>query len=201
VAIWSGGIGLWGGIIGGFVGGITYALITKKPAMLLADITAPAFLFAQSIGRLGDIVNGEHCARATGQFFGFIWTNSSSAAINCANGIGASVHPVIAYEILWNMIGLLIIWKLRNRLTPPGMIMFSYFAIYSAGRFVIQFFREDPIWALGLQEAQFIAIIMLTLSIIALALKAKLGNAKQIKQDLESIVPQNSRAEKRRQLK
>ena len=68
-AIWSGGIGVWGGILGGAIGGITYGAIKKMPVMQIADLTAPAMLMVQSIGRLGDIVNGEHCAKATDYFF------------------------------------------------------------------------------------------------------------------------------------
>ena len=103
LAIWTGGIGLWGGILGGFVGGAGYAAFAKYPVGVVADLTAPAMLFVQSIGRLGDIVNGEHCAKATNQFFGFIWTHSESAARYCANGLGVGVQPVIAFEILWNL--------------------------------------------------------------------------------------------------
>ena len=64
IAIWGGGIGLWGGILGGFLSGAIYAAIRKHPVGVIADLAAPAVLFAQTIGRLGDIVNGEHCAKA-----------------------------------------------------------------------------------------------------------------------------------------
>ena len=86
--VWSGGIGLWGGILGGFIGGASYSLWAKHPVGVIADLTAPALLFVQSIGRLGDIVNGEHCAVATEKFWGVIWTNPISDARICANGDG-----------------------------------------------------------------------------------------------------------------
>ena len=66
IAIWSGGIGLWGGILGGFITGALYALWRGHPVGIIADLTAPALLLVQTIGRLGDIVNGEHCARGLG---------------------------------------------------------------------------------------------------------------------------------------
>ena len=133
-AIWAGGIGLWGGILGGFLGGAAYALIVKQPVGVIADLTAPALLFVQTIGRLGDIVNGEHCARATDFIFGFVWTNPLSDARNCgAEGVGVAVQPVIAYEMIWNMLALLVIWKLRGRLRPDGMLFVLYLALYSIG--------------------------------------------------------------------
>ena len=70
LAVWSGGIGLWGGILGGFIGGAAYAYFAKHPVGVIADLTAPVLPFAQSIGRIGDIINGEHCAKPLELFFG-----------------------------------------------------------------------------------------------------------------------------------
>ena len=165
IAIWSGGIGLWGGLLGGFFGAAIYARIFKHPIGIIADLTAPALLFVQTIGRLGDFVNGEHCAKAWDNALAFVWTNPASDARVCANGIDVSVHPVIAYEIIWNMFALVIIWKLRDRLKPDGMLFALYFALYSVGRFGVTFLRQDKIWAIGLQAAQFIALIVLAITV------------------------------------
>jgi phosphatidylglycerol:prolipoprotein diacylglycerol transferase len=173
LAIWSGGIGLWGGILGGFIAAATYALIKKHPVGVIADLTAPVMLFVQAIGRLGDIVNGEHCARAWDFALGFIWTNPASDARICANGVGVSVQPVIAYEMLWNMFALFIIWRLRGRLKPAGMLWAVYLVFYSVGRFGITFLRQDKIWALGMQEAQYIALLILGITVVILAWKAR----------------------------
>ena len=162
-AVWKGGIGLWGGLLGGFLGGAIYCKIMKYPIGVIADIAAPAMIFAQSIGRLGDIVNGEHCANGTDLFFGYVWTSTSSAASYCLNGVGISVQPVIFYEILGNFVILFVIWNLRNRLRPAGMLFALYLTLYSILRFSIQFFREDSIWIYGMQEAHFIAISVLTI--------------------------------------
>ena len=198
-AIWSGGIGVWGGILGGAIGGITYGLVKKMPVMQIADLTAPAMLMAQSIGRLGDIVNGEHCAKATEYFFGFIWTHAQSAAVYCANtGLNASVQPVVAFEIIWNLTSLMLIWNLKDRIKPAGMLFCLYLALYSAGRFLITFLREDRIWGMGLQEAHFIAIAVLAAMIPLLVFKARFGNADQIRNEMIEAVPQPSRAERRR---
>ena len=181
LAIWSGGIGLWGGVLGGFVGGAASAAIMKQPVGAIADLAAPAALIGQTIGRLGDIVNGEHCARALDSFLGFVWTHPDTLAgpRYCANGyitpdgVGAAAHPVILYEILWNTISLAIVWQLRGRLKPDGMLFALYLALYSVGRFVITFFRQDRTWALGMQEAHFIALAVLVVTIPLLIAKAR----------------------------
>ena len=202
-AIWSGGIGVWGGILGGFVGGITYALVVKQPAWVIADITAPALLLAQTIGRLGDIVNGEHCANATDLFYGFIWTHQSSPAVYCANGIGASVQPVIAMEIIWNICSLFILWKMKERIIPSGMLFALYLSLYSVGRFMISFLREDRVWfeALGLQEAHFIALLVIVITIPILAFKARLGTRAEVRAAIISSIPKMKRSDRRRQQK
>ena len=181
LAVWSGGIGIWGGVLGGFVGGAASCLIMKQPVGVIADLAAPAALIGQTIGRIGDIVNGEHCARATDAFFGFFWTHPGTLAAPpyCANGYispegeGAAAHPVILYEIFWNAISLAILWQLRGRLKPDGMLFAVYLALYSVGRFVITFYRQDRVWALGMQEAHFIAIAVLVVTVPLLIAKAR----------------------------
>lgn len=202
-AVWSGGIGVWGGILGGFVGGITYALVVKQPAWVIADITAPALLLAQTIGRLGDIVNGEHCANATDLFYGFIWSHQSSPAVYCANGIGASVQPVIAMEIIWNICSLFILWKMKERIIPSGMLFALYLSLYSVGRFMISFLREDRVWfeALGLQEAHFIALLVIVITIPILAFKGRLGTRAEVRAAIISSIPKMKRSDRRRQQK
>ena len=202
IAIWNGGIGLWGAILGGFIGGALYSLLKKHPVGVIADLTAPALLFTQTIGRLGDIVNGEHCAKAWDFVFGFVWTNPASDAGRCPNGIDVSVQPVIAYEIIWNMLSLFLIWKLRNRLRPDGMLFALYLALYSLGRFGIQFMRIEPrgILYFGLAEAHYIALIVLAITVPLLLIKARPIPAGEVLANLTSAPLRSSgtRAERRR---
>lgn len=171
--VWSGGIGIWGAILGGFIGGAIYSMIAGYPVGIIADLTAPALLFTQSIGRLGDIVNGEHCSKGTDFILGFQWINPSSAARLCSAGFESAVQPAIMYEMLWAMVVLVIIWRLKNSLKPDGMIFTLYLALYSMGRFVISFAREDRVWALGMQEAHYIALLVLAITVPLLAIKAR----------------------------
>ena len=162
---------------------------------MVADLTAPALLFVQSIGRVGDIINGEHCARATEQFFGFQWVNHETAARICANGFTNAAHPVIVLEMAWNMVALAVIWQLRGRLKPAGMLFALYIALYSIGRFGVSFLREDRIWALGMQEAHYIALLMLAITIPLLAIKARL--TERVEEE-PAVFDRGTRADRRR---
>ena len=201
--IWSGGIGIWGAILGGFIGGAAYALVQKHPVGVIADLTAPSLLLVQSIGRIGDIVNGEHCARVATEFIlAFNWIRPESDARVCANGVGVPVQPVIAYEMLWNLGALFIIWKLRDRIKPDGMLFALYLALYAIGRFFVTFLRQDKVWTLGLQEAHFIALLVLAITIPLLVIKARPTTPVQIAAEGVEISERRSRrlsrAERRR---
>ena len=201
IAIWSGGIGLWGGILGGFVTGALYALWRGHPVGIIADLTAPALLLVQTIGRLGDIVNGEHCARAWDFALGFLWTHDNSDLRHCdGNGTDVSVQPVIAYEMIWNMLSLMLIWKLRNRLRPDGMLFALYLALYSLGRFGIQFLRIEPrgILMFGLAEAHYIALAVLVITVPLLLIRARPIPAGEVAATPPPPRDRRTRAERRR---
>ena len=169
-AIWQGGIGLWGALLGGFFGGAIYARISKFPIGKLADATAPALLIVQTIGRIGDIINGEHISKLTSLPWGFEYGHPGSPSF-----VLAAQHPAIVYEMIWNMIALGILWQFRGRLRPDGMVFALYLALYAVGRFAIQFARQDGVWVAGLQEAHFIALIVLAVTVPLLIFKARLG--------------------------
>ena len=147
-------------------------------------------LFVQSIGRIGDIINGEHWAKATSLPWGIIYSHKNSPAhasqlmYNANSNVQSLVpegslvalaqHPAVVYEIIWNMIALAIVWKVRKRLKPDGMVFVLYLSLYAIGRFAIQFLRLDKVWVIGLQEAHFISLIILVITIPLLVFKSRL---------------------------
>ena len=155
----------------GYLNGQMYAKFKNFSAGALADITAPALLIAQTVGRVGDIINGEHLSVRTDLPWGFVYGHPLSPSFE-RWGLNAS-HPVIAYEMIWNVVVLAVLWKLRGRLAPPGMLFALYLMLYSIGRFFIQFLRLDKEWFAGFQEAHIIALIVLAITVPLLAYKAR----------------------------
>ena len=172
IAIWSGGIALFGAILGGFLGGAISARLQGYPIGRLADLTAPALLIAQTIGRVGDIINGEHISKATDLSWGFVYTHPDSLS-NQVHGLVAS-HPVVLYEMIWNMMVFGLVWWLWGRIKPDGMLFALYLSLYSFGRFFISFLREDKIWFAGLQEAHLIAILVVAVTVPLLVYRGRL---------------------------
>ena len=177
IAIWNGGIGLWGGILGGSIAGALYAYFKKAPVGKLMDIAAPAMFVGQSLGRIGDIINGEHWSRALDAGWGWYFTHPSSPGRAGADRFFGNperaVHPTVVYEIIWNMIGLFVITRLKGKLKPTGAIWMVYLTWYSVGRFAIQYLRLDDVKFWGLQQAHLIAIILLAFTVPYIIMKVR----------------------------
>lgn len=199
--VWSGGVAIFGAILGGFLGGAVYIIIRNHPIFLrnwnklfrsnlqpallpsvgrLADIAAPALLIAMAIGRIGDIINGEHVATLTSLPWGIIYSHASSPS-NIQHGLAAS-HPAVVYEMLWDLAVLGVIWPMQNRLRPYGMLFALYLALYAGGKFLISFLRVadgptdifmDKEWVWSMGEAHFISLIILAITIPLLLFKAQ----------------------------
>ena len=190
--VWQGGIAIFGAISGGFVGGSLYLLIRNSTWFLavwrpfsplfgqpqranlpsighLADVTAPALLVAMAIGRIGDIINGEHFAEITSLPWGVVYTHPDSP------GFGRpATHPAVAYELLFDVVLLAALWPLRKRLRPNGMFFALYGATYSIGRFFISFLRQEyNTYFGGLNEAQVVALIVILITVPLLIWKAQ----------------------------
>ncbi|MCH7907187.1 MAG: prolipoprotein diacylglyceryl transferase [Chloroflexi bacterium] len=179
IAVWSGGIALWGAILGGWIAGMIYAYISKYPIGKLMDLTAPAVLIAQSIGRVGDVINGEHWSRNTDLFWGWVFTNPANAGFNPPRRLDgildptSASHPAVVYEIIWNMLVLAVIWRFRDRFRPAGSLWMIYLGLYAFGRFWIQFLRLDDEKFWNLQEAHLIALGIMAISVTFVILKVR----------------------------
>lgn len=206
--MWSGGIGLWGGILGGWLGGSAYGFFSKQNVGKLMDIGAVSLLVGQTIGRIGDIINGEHCAISTDTPWGWFFTHPNSPGRYCiekssnwsqgyfpeGTSYQTPVHPAIVYEMIWNMIGLFIITLLRGRVRPDGSIFMIYLFWYSIGRFFIQFLRLDSIKFGIFQEAHIIAFICFFITGIFIIFKTRLS----FKTENNTLAKIGTRSERRR---
>lgn len=147
IAIWNGGIAIYGGLIAGGLAVYWFARRKKMTLTLLLDILAPSVLLAQSIGRWGNFINQEaHGGPVTRQFLENLYL--PEFIINQMNINGTYYHPTFLYESLWSLVGfaLLLLLRNKNQFLRQGEVALSYVIWYSAGRFFIEGMRTDSLW-------------------------------------------------------
>ncbi|MBI2866084.1 MAG: prolipoprotein diacylglyceryl transferase [Chloroflexi bacterium] len=174
-ALWEGGLAIYGAVLGGFAGGALCALRKGYPVGRIADLAAPALIAAQAVGRLGCIVNGDAYGAPTTWPFALVYTNPN----NPYPPIGVPTHATPIYEIVWDLLVLGALLKLRGRLRPDGALFAVYLVLYSLGRFFISFFRENTPVLAGLNAAQVIALLLVGAATAFLLLRGRLLPAPQ----------------------
>ena len=157
----EGGISIYGAIIGGAVGGWAYGLWKRLRCAAAADAAAFAMLLGLAVGRIGDIINGEHFAKTSDLPWAVTYSHPNSTAF-----FREAMHPAVAYEMLGDLVILGII-ALIWRLQPKSGVVFSLaFILYAVMRFFVSFLRLDskePL--LGLSTPQLISILVLAVAI------------------------------------
>jgi phosphatidylglycerol:prolipoprotein diacylglycerol transferase len=161
LTIWQGGLAIWGGILGGTLAAVIFARISSFRLAPITDLAAPGLILAQAIGRLGDIINGEHISTTTGLPWGVVYTHPNSPSYGLP-----PQHPAVGYELLMDLVIFGILWKLRGRLQPDASLFLLYLTLYSIGRFFLSFLRLDSNTVfLSLNQAQWISLLVLVAAI------------------------------------
>ena len=166
--IWSGGLGIPGGLLFGIPVGLYVARRKGISAAMAATCAAPAIPLAQAIGRWGNYFNQELYGRATD----LPWALEIDDAHNGTYAVGTTFHPTFLYESLWSLgLCLLLLWIDRHYRPALGRLMAMYVIGYGVGRFWVEGLRIDRADELaGLRWNQWVAIAMVVGGGIALRL-------------------------------
>ena len=173
----SGGMAIYGGLIGGVLIGLLMCKIRRVKFMPALDLVVGGFLIGQGIGRWGNFVNIE----AFGANTSLPWGMSSSVitdyltqheaeleAIGMDIDPNMPVHPTFLYESLWCLLGFAFIaWYTRRR-KFDGELTLLYMMWYGAGRAVIEGLRTDSLMIPGtsLRASQVLAAAMAVMAAI-----------------------------------
>ena len=157
-AIWKGGLGIYGAVVGAILGLAIYTRWNKLSLPRWMDIAAPGLLLGQAIGRWGNFFNQELYGPPTETPWGIYVSPEHRLA-----GYEAfeRFHPLFLYEILWSLVGVAILLyaarALRLRLRD-GDIALAYGIIYPLGRFMLEPLRLDSWTIIGFPAAQWVSL-------------------------------------------
>lgn len=149
LAIWHGGIHIYGAIIFGAITLLIYIRVRKIPALIYLDGIGLGLLLGQAIGRLGNFINQELYGPPTTLPWGLrIDPQYRVAPYNNLLLYPTSVrfHPLFLYELLWDLIGFALLFYISRRFSKSlrnGDLVLLYLIWFPFGRFWIEFLRSD----------------------------------------------------------
>lgn len=172
IAIWNGGIAIYGAIIGGFLAIVCVSKYKKIKLTKMLDATAPAVMIGQILGRWGNFFNAEAYGDITkidllGHEFSTPHFAKDFLLRMCISHRDPSVpgtevltvHPTFLYESVWNLCGFILINLYYRKKKFDGEIVLMYFAWYGFGRFFIEGLRTDSLYVGGIRISQLLGLI------------------------------------------
>lgn len=170
IAIWKGGIGIIGAILGGSFTLWLYARKKNVSAAEWLDIVAPGLALAQAFGRWGNFINQE----VYGLPSELPWAITIDPQYRLsAYAQFSTYHPLFLYESIWsllNMVFLLLIGKKYLGKLKDGSLFLYYLIFYGVGRIGLEFLRLDISSYQGVnlnQAAMVIVVVSASLLLIA----------------------------------
>jgi phosphatidylglycerol:prolipoprotein diacylglycerol transferase len=153
----TGGISIYGALIGGTIGAWLYAYFRKVPNIPRgADIAVLGGILGMAVGRIGDVINGEHFASPTDLPWGVVYTHPNSPSVIAQ--VEQPQHPAVAYEMIGDIVIFGILLFIFLRANRDGLTFFAWVFLYGLLRTLVSFLRLDDIVFMGLRTAQLIGI-------------------------------------------
>lgn len=178
LAVWHGGLSIQGGLVGGVAVAIWYMRKIGWNFWETADIFAPGMVLGQAVGRIACLLNGDAYGAPTGSSFGLVYPPGTMAYERYQS---QPLWPAEVWEGQWDLIILALLLILKNRKLPQGTLFLIYAALYSAGRFGLEFLRGDsPKYLFEWTAAQWTSISVIAVSVIlALVIPRFMKSAQQ----------------------
>jgi phosphatidylglycerol:prolipoprotein diacylglycerol transferase len=170
LALWQGGLTLYGGIAAGTLAGLLAARRLGQPIWVVADALTPSLALGTMFGRVGCFLNGCCYGRPTGNSWGVTFPGDSYAGLEFGN---APLHPSQLYAAFAGLVLFLVFWGLRTRNTAPGIKFWSFLVSFAVVRVGIDFTRawenDAKLLAVGdfpVTESQITSVALALFSIL-----------------------------------
>lgn len=165
--IWEGGLGFYGGLIGGALGVVLYCVIFKKNFLKLADVVVAGLILGQGIGRWGNFVNqeafGYYIDNANMQWFPFgVYIEHCHQSGCTCPGYGWHLATFF-YEFMNNLIIFIVLSLLlfKVKFKNDGMVASCYLIMYGFCRFIVEGLRMDSLYLGPFRISQLLSIVFI----------------------------------------
>ncbi|HXF84483.1 MAG TPA: prolipoprotein diacylglyceryl transferase [Anaerolineales bacterium] len=171
LAIWKGGLGIPGAVIGGAVALFFYARKHGLKFSEWADIASPSLALGQAIGRWGNYFNQELYGAPTN----LPWKIYIDPAHRLSGYLDVEYyHPLFLYESIWNLGNMFLLLWLSRRFADrlkSGDLFLVYLIVYPVGRFLLDFLRLDASLVGGININQTVMGVVALCSAVVLFLR------------------------------
>lgn len=160
IAVWEGGLAIYGGIIAGCTALVLTAVYKKINPLKVMDAVGPGVMLAQAIGRWGNFMNGEAFGYEVPE--GSLLYPFRMGLISDYTHTGSTMHyyhPTFLYESLWNIAGFVFICLIYRKKKFNGQIALTYFAWYGFGRMFIEGLRTDSLYVGPFRISQVVGLV------------------------------------------
>ena len=173
-ALTEGGISQWGGLFGAMVGVYVWSRRAHYSFWKILDAGGAGAMLGLAIGRIGDVINGEHHGAQANVPWAVEYVNQYTLGQP-----GRSVHLEVGYEMVLCLLILGAILPFHQRLkkrVPDGVLGLTYFGLYAVGRFFLSYYRLDTEIIFGLRQAQIASLLMVVTAVIAIPVLFRLAS-------------------------
>ncbi len=188
IAIWNGGLAIYGGIIGGIIAGYITCKVEKLNFLNLLDMVGMSLLIGQGIGRWGNYANQEAFGTFTNGNYGmmsdkvvsYISRHPSKFGLEGVADIGGYieehnlfVHPTFFYEFVWCMLGFLVLYIILKKFRKfSGQLFLCYGIWYGTGRAIVEGLRTDSLYIgnTDLRVSQLLSIAIVAVCAVLLVI-------------------------------
>lgn len=164
LAVWHGGIGVIGSLIGGFLVAVWFSRKKQLPLLRLADVLAPGVALGQTLGQFACLSNGDSYGKETDLPWAITYTDPRALAPQ-----NVPLHPIEIYEMAAYLLVFLLVWGTRKRFKADGATLLVYLGAYGVARFTVEFWRGHPALVGGIPAAQIAGAAFVLIAVLGFA--------------------------------
>ena len=138
LALWQGGLTLYGGIVAGTFAGLVAAKRLQLPVWITADALTPSLALGTMFGRIGCFLNGCCYGRPTSLPWGVVFPHDSFAFLEYGD---QPVHPSQIYNAIVGLLLFVLFQSLRRRFRVPGVMFWSFIILFALVRIPLDLTR------------------------------------------------------------